>query len=65
MRGFRLRRAGQAGVDALDRGVRLVDVHLDDEFELVVVSHAKFVLASCLELEISAERRFGCSRVTN
>jgi hypothetical protein len=25
----------QAAVDALDRGVRFVDVHLDDEFELL------------------------------
>lgn len=31
--------AGQVGVDALDRRVRLVDVHLDDEFELIVVGH--------------------------
>ena len=28
--------AGQTGVDALDRGVRFVDVHLDDEFGLIV-----------------------------
>jgi hypothetical protein len=33
---FRLLHAGQIGVDALDRGVRLVEVHLDDEFELIV-----------------------------
>ena len=33
----RLLHAGQAGVDALDRGVRFGGVHLDDEFELVVV----------------------------
>ena len=39
--GRRLLDAGQAGVDALDRSVRLVDVHLDDEFELVVVGHGK------------------------
>ena len=39
MRGLRccLLHAGQSGVDALDRSVRLVDVHLDDEFDLIVV----------------------------
>ena len=37
----RLLHAGQAGVDALDRSVRLVDVHLDDEFEPIVVGHGE------------------------
>ena len=35
----RLLHAGQARVDALDRSVRLVDVHLDDEFKIIVVGH--------------------------
>ena len=35
----RLLHAGQAGVDVLDRGVRLVDVQLDDEFELIGIGH--------------------------
>ena len=32
--------AGQTCANALDRRVRLVDVHLDNEFEPVVVGHA-------------------------
>ena len=27
----------------LDRGVRSVDVHIDDEFELVIIGHAAAV----------------------
>jgi hypothetical protein len=33
--------AGQPGVDALDRSVRLVDVDFDDQFELVVRGNAR------------------------
>jgi hypothetical protein len=46
-------------------GSLFVYVHLDDEFELFVVGHAKWVWARCSELGISVERRFGYSRVTN
>jgi hypothetical protein len=42
--------AGQAGVEALDRGVGLVDVHIDDEFELIVVGHGANPLARTFAL---------------
>ena len=32
--------AGQTRIDTLDRGVGFVDVHLDDELELIVAGHA-------------------------
>jgi len=34
--------AEQPGIDALDRGVRPVDVHLDNEFELIICGHSEF-----------------------
>ena len=46
----RLLHAGEAGVDALDRGVGLVDVHIDDEFELIVVGHGANPLARTFAL---------------
>ena len=46
----RLLHAGQAGVEALDRGVGLVDVHIDDEFELIVVGHGANPLARTFAL---------------
>ena len=40
-------------LDALDRGVRLVDVHLDDEFELVIGGN----VGSALQLSHGADKR--------
>src|ERR1039458_8840868 len=53
----RLLHAGQTGVDALNRGVRLVDVDLDYEFELIVVGHAKWRLVLRLNLRSSSDGR--------
>jgi hypothetical protein len=39
------------GVDGLDRGVRLVDVHLDNQFELVVAGHQKESIARLLVMQ--------------
>jgi hypothetical protein len=37
----RLLHAGEVSVVALDRCIPVVDVHIDDEFELVVGDHAR------------------------
>ena len=53
----RLLHAGQVGVDALDRGVRLVEVHLDDEFHLVIVGHVRMARDGAYSMATEAPPR--------